>query len=91
MVIKKKKKIKKVVKHPAPDPAEMGLGQGPPGSPSSAQPFAAVASARLDKQELEAHEARQGGDHAVEEEAVTRPSYYLHDGEEFRNVWDGGQ
>ncbi|KAG6004418.1 hypothetical protein E4U21_001086 [Claviceps maximensis] len=91
VVIKKKKKMKKIVKHPNPDPAEMGLGQGPPASPSSAKPFAAGVSASLTKSLPEAHEARQGGDTTGREEAVTTPNYHLHGGEEFRNVWDGGQ
>lgn len=83
--------MKKTVKHPAPDPAELGLGQGPPASPSSSKPFAAQASASLSKPELEAHEARQGGDPAVEEGPVTTPGFGLHDSEAFRNVWDGDQ
>ncbi|KAG5947953.1 hypothetical protein E4U53_006364 [Claviceps sorghi] len=87
VVIKKKKKVKKVVKHPAPVPAEMGLGQGPPASPS-AKLSAAEASDTLHKPELEAHETTQGGDSNAEEEPVT-PSYHLHDSDEFRNVWEG--
>lgn len=87
VVIKSKKKAKKVVKHPAPVPAEMGLSQGPPAPSSEAKPSAPPPSASLDKPEPEAPEARLWGETVVEEEPVVTPGFRINS-EEFRNVWD---
>ncbi|POR39335.1 Transmembrane protein [Tolypocladium paradoxum] len=79
--VRKKKKAKKVVKHPEPEPSSLGLGRGPPAPASVDQSY--DGAPRME-------EARQGGDAEAQRQSDDRePQYHVPDSDEFRNVWAG--
>lgn len=81
----KKKKVKKAVKHPAPEPKllspretagdDTSAPQGFDGAQSSSAPDVVQSSNKADE-------------HVKDDES---PRYEVEDSEEFRNVWGGGE
>ncbi|KJZ77990.1 hypothetical protein HIM_02627 [Hirsutella minnesotensis 3608] len=82
--VRKKKKVKKVVKHAEPNPSQLGLDRGPP-APQQAE------SSRGG--EGRSGEAAPSAPQETRDESQPpdnqTPTYHLADNDEFRNVWDG--
>lgn len=95
MVKRKKKKPKRVVKHPEPDPADMGLDKGPPAATSLAEAEGGSAPTEPDPspavEEPVTAESRELGDASADQRDDEPPKHSVGDSDEFRNVWGGQQ